>query len=80
MVETSRRQGDGAQSVRQIIVTASVVAFSLLGDSFLYVALPLKYRALGLSLVSVGVLLSVNRFIRFFSNTVAGYVYGRYRL
>ncbi len=80
MGETSRRQGDGAQSVRPIIVTASVVAFSLLGDSFLYVALPLEYKALGLSLVSVGVLLSVNRFIRFFSNTAAGYVYGRYRV
>jgi MFS family permease len=80
MGENLKRQGDGAKSVRPIIVTASVVAFSLLGDSFLYVALPLEYSALGLSLVSVGVLLSVNRFIRFFSNTAAGYVYGRYNV
>lgn len=80
MGTASRRQGDNGQNVRPIIVTASVVAFSLLGDSFLYVALPLEYRALGLSLVSVGILLSVNRFIRFFSNTAAGYVYGRYKV
>ncbi len=66
------------EGVRTIVLTAAVVAFSLLGDSFLYVALPLEYQSLGLGLVSVGVLLSVNRFIRFFSNTLAGYVYGRY--
>jgi MFS family permease len=80
MVENLRRQGDKPQSVQYIIVIGLVVAFSLLGDSFLYVALPLEYRFLDLSLVSVGILLSVNRFIRFFSNTAAGYVYGRYNV
>jgi len=62
------------------VLTAAVVACSLLGDSFLYVALPLEFSSLGLGLVSVGVLLSVNRFIRFFSNTWAGYTYSKYRV
>lgn len=62
---------------KPIILTALVVAASLLGDSFLYVALPLEYNSLGLNFVTVGFLLSANRLIRFFSNTFAGYVYGR---
>ncbi|MHA2393760.1 MAG: MFS transporter [Promethearchaeota archaeon] len=59
----------------QIILVALIVAFSLLGDAFLYVALPLEYQSRGLSLVNVGVLLSANRIIRFISNTFAGYAY-----
>ena len=69
-----------SHGLKPIVLTAAVVACSLLGDSFLYVALPLEFRSLGLGLVSVGVLLSVNRFIRFFSNTWAGYTYSRYRV
>lgn len=60
------------------VLTAVVVACSLLGDSFLYIGLPLQFKTLELSLVSVGILLSVNRFVRFFSNTWAGYIYRRY--
>jgi len=60
------------------VLTAVVVACSLLGDSFLYIGLPLQFGTLELSLVSVGILLSVNRFVRFFSNTWAGYIYRRY--
>jgi len=41
------------------------------------VALPLLYSSFGLSIVHVGILLSANRFVRFVSNTFAGYVYGR---
>ncbi len=60
-----------------VVSTALVVAASLLGDSFLYVALPLEYKSLGLSLVMVGFLLSANRLVRFFSNTFAGHIYGK---
>jgi MFS family permease len=63
---------------RSDLLTAVVVACSLLGDSFLYVGLPLTYKTLGLNLVSVGMLLSVNRFIRFFSNTWASYIYDKH--
>ncbi|MCW4041359.1 MAG: MFS transporter [Candidatus Bathyarchaeota archaeon] len=63
---------------RSDVIIACVVAGSLLGDSFLYVGLPLQFEALGLNLVSVGILLSVNRLIRFFSNTWAGIIYNKY--
>ena len=60
-----------------IIRVALVVSASNLGDSLLYVALPLMYPSFGLSIVHVGILLSANRLVRFVSNTFAGYVYGR---
>jgi MFS family permease len=68
---------DDQKSIMNVIRAALVVSFSNPGDSLLYVALPLVYRSLGLSIVHVGILLSANRLIRFVSNTFAGYVYGR---
>ena len=66
-----------SSNVYNVIRAALVVSFSNLGDSLLYVALPIVYESLGLSLVHVGILLSANRLIRFISNTIAGYIYGR---
>jgi len=63
-------------SLVNVVRAALVVSFSNLGDSLLYVALPLVYSSFGLNLVQVGILLSVNRLVRFISNTLAGYVYG----
>ena len=60
-----------------IIRAALVVSASNLGDSLLYVALPLLHSSFGLSIVQVGILLSANRLVRFISNTFAGYVYGK---
>ena len=60
-----------------IVRAALVVSASNLGDSLLYIALPLVYSTFGLSIVQVGILLSANRLVRFVSNTFAGYVYGR---
>ena len=65
------------KSMLNVIRAAMVVSASNLGDSLLYVALPLIYPSFGLSLVHVGILLSANRLVRFVSNTFAGYVYGR---
>ncbi|MGZ0050792.1 MFS transporter [Brevibacillus gelatini] len=49
----------------QVVAVALVTALCMLGDSMLYVVLPLYWREAGLgSLWEVGVLLSVNRFIR----------------
>ena len=67
----------GLQNTGNIIRVALVVSASNLGDSLLYVALPLMYPSFGLSIVHVGILLSANRLVRFVSNTFAGYVYGR---
>lgn len=51
-----------------------MVALSLLGDSYLYAVLPIYHAEAGVSLLAVGWLLSVNRWIRFISNPVAGWV------
>ncbi|OUM93581.1 MAG: hypothetical protein BAA04_01030 [Firmicutes bacterium ZCTH02-B6] len=59
------------------LTVAAAVSLSLLGDSLLYAVLPSQAAALGIPLVLVGVLLSVNRFVRFVTNSWAGAVYAR---
>src|SRR5262245_62114907 len=46
---------------------AAVMALALLGDSLLYVVLPLHAAAFGVSFAWVGVLLSANRLVRIFA-------------
>jgi MFS family permease len=53
------------------------VAATLLGDSLMYVVLPVIWRDLGLELWMVGVLLSANRFVRLVTNPLAGRVVER---
>ncbi|MDF2681902.1 MAG: arabinose transporter permease [Brevibacillus sp.] len=49
----------------QVIAVALVTAFCLLGDSMLYVVLPIYWQEAGLSsLWEVGILLSINRLVR----------------
>ncbi|MBG9566472.1 MFS transporter [Brevibacillus agri] len=49
----------------QVVAVALVTALCMLGDSMLYVVLPLYWQEAGLgSLWEVGVLLSINRFVR----------------
>lgn len=55
----------GKNGKTQVITLALVTAMCLLGDSMLYVALPLYWREAGLDAFwEVGVLLSVNRLVR----------------
>ncbi len=51
---------------------------SLLGDSSLYTVLPTHTAAAGVSVASVGILLSANRFIRLVLNGPAGMAYDRW--
>lgn len=63
------------------IIVALVTAISLLGDSMLYIALPLYWKEAGLdSIWQVGVLLSVNRFIRLPFNPLVGWLYNKISL
>ncbi|EFV76815.1 MULTISPECIES: MFS transporter [Cytobacillus] len=63
-------------SSKPIIIVAVVTALSLLGDSMLYIALPVYWETAGLdSIWQVGVLLSINRFIRLPFNPIAGWIY-----
>ena len=55
----------------RVVSVSAVMALALLGDSLLYVVLPLHAPALGLSTFQVGVLLSANRWVRMFTNTAA---------
>jgi MFS family permease len=55
----------GDNGKKQVRAIALVTALCLLGDSMLYVVLPIYWREAGLtSLIEVGVLLSVNRLVR----------------
>lgn len=80
-------QHQGAQSARPVPkvrtggspVSVSVAAsLALMGDSLLYAVLAAEAPALGIPLVSVGLLLSANRFVRLITNSLAGAVYHRY--
>lgn len=58
-----------------------VVGLCLIGDSMLYITLPVFWEDAGLSsLVQVGILLSINRFIRIPLNPVIGWFYSRFSL
>lgn len=63
-----------AVSYKRTAFTGALVALAILGDSFLYAALPVHYREAGVSLIMVGWLLSLNRWVRLFTNAVAGWL------
>ncbi len=51
-----------------------VIAISMIGDTLLYAVLPLYHNQFGLSLAMVGVLLSLNRWIRLFANSAVAHL------
>ncbi|HEY6983556.1 MFS transporter [Reyranella sp.] len=51
-----------------------VIAFGMIGDGLLYAVLPLYHQDFGLSLGMVGVLLSLNRWIRLFANSAVAHL------
>lgn len=53
-------------------------ALSLMGDTALYTVLPTHAAAAGISLASVGIMLSANRWIRLITNGAAGATYDRW--
>lgn len=62
-----------------MVVSVSVgMALALLGDSFLYAVLPTRPSSFGVSVAMVGVLLSINRFVRLLSNPLAAVVFRRF--
>jgi MFS family permease len=64
--------------VRRVIAVSAAQALTLLGDSLLYVVLPLQATALGLSGWQVDVLLSGNRFVRMVTNSAASWTMRRF--
>jgi MFS family permease len=77
-MEDSKRND---QNQKVITMVAIITALSLLGDSMLYIALPIFWREAGLdSIWQVGILLSINRFIRLPFNPIAGWIYKKISL
>ncbi|MEL7565771.1 MAG: MFS transporter [Dehalobacterium sp.] len=63
---------------KPVIVISLLTAACLLGDSMLYVVLPIHWQEVGLaSLWEVGILLSVNRMVRLPLNPLVGWLYGK---
>lgn len=61
---------------RQVIVISLITAACLIGDSMLYIVLPICFAQAGLSsLWEVGIILSVNRLVRLPLNPMVGWLY-----
>lgn len=56
------------------------LAFASFGDAFLYPFLPVNHAAVGVPVVWIGVLLSINRFVRIFTNAWIVYLLAKYGL
>ena len=52
---------------KTVISSSSIMSFALFGDSLIYAILPIYAESFGLSLTMVGILLSINRFVRVFT-------------
>jgi MFS family permease len=63
---------------RALLTVSIATGLSLLGDSAMYTVLPSHYNSLGITLASVGILLSINRFIRVFLNGPIGILTDRW--
>ena len=56
--------------VRVVALSGAVLGLGLLGDTLIYAVLPLYHAEWGISLAMVGVLLSLNRWVRLLANSV----------
>lgn len=63
---------------RALLSISFATSLSLLGDTAMYTVLPSHYSTIGITLASVGVLLSANRFIRVFLNGPVGILTDRW--
>ncbi|MTI86952.1 MAG: MFS transporter [Balneolaceae bacterium] len=57
-----------SHSLVPTILSSVLMAVGGMGDALLYVYLPVQGQALGMSLVTIGILLSINKFSRIFTN------------
>ncbi len=65
---------------QSVFIVSAILALTLFGDSLLYSVLPLYAAQLGIPLAWVGVLLSLNRWVRLLTNPLAAKVYQRFGL
>ena len=62
------------------VFAALALAFASFGDAFLYPFLPLNFQSVGLPVLWVGLILSINRFVRILSNAFMVHAFSRYGL
>ncbi|MEC8834139.1 MAG: MFS transporter [Pseudomonadota bacterium] len=67
------------RSSKTVVFVGMATAFSLLGDQALYSVLPVYFEELGLAPIEVGLILSVNRWIRLITNHFAYRMAERFR-
>lgn len=71
---------DNGMGLKASAFAALALAFASLGDAFLYPFLPLNFDTVGIPVLWVGVILSINRFVRILSNTLMVRAFYRYGL
>jgi MFS family permease len=59
---------------RAVALSSSVIGLGLLGDTLIYAVLPLYHAEWGISLAMVGVLLSLNRWVRLVANSLVAWI------
>jgi MFS transporter, DHA1 family, multidrug resistance protein len=66
--------------IKAPIFAALALAFASFGDAFLYPFLPVNFDSVGVPVIWVGLLLSINRFVRIISNTLLVHAFAKYGL
>jgi MFS family permease len=70
-------EGNGLKSPA---FAALALAFASFGDAFLYPFLPVNHLAVGIPVMWIGILLSINRFVRILSNGLMVHLFARHGL
>ncbi|MDX5473953.1 MAG: MFS transporter [Bacillaceae bacterium] len=66
---------------KRVVGIALITAVAVLGDAMLFIVLPLYWREFGLTAIwQIGVLLSINRFVRLPINPLVGLFYKHFQL
>ncbi|RYG53387.1 MAG: MFS transporter [Chitinophagaceae bacterium] len=64
--------------MKPTILSALVMTFAALGDAFLYSALPVYALEMNVPLIWVGLVLSINRFVRLIANPIFPHLFNRF--
>jgi MFS family permease len=70
----------GNHGLKAPVYASLALAFASVGDAFLYPFLPVNSASVGIPVVWIGILLSVNRFVRIFSNSWMIHLFAKHGL
>jgi MFS transporter, DHA1 family, multidrug resistance protein len=66
------------RELKETVFASLAMAFASFGDAFLYPFLPVNNAAVGVPVIWIGILLSINRFVRIVSNTFMVHLFNKY--